>query len=86
MSSEAVGAGVFLGFEAKVGTERVGGVPKALFQRVSGRVLLRWRDPLHETQFFSSLETMRARVFEMGSAATKNGLAVLGAGRRLFQI
>jgi superoxide dismutase len=41
---------------------------------------------LHEIQSFSSLETLRAMVFEVASAASKNGWAVLGAGRRLFQI
>jgi hypothetical protein len=39
--------GVFLRLEAGVGPELISGTPKTLFQRVSGRVLLRWRDSDH---------------------------------------
>ena len=41
------GRGVFLGLEAGVGAELVGGIPEALFQRVVGGVFFRWGDPLH---------------------------------------
>ena len=40
-------AEVFLRLQAGLGAELVGGIPKALFQHVSGRVVLRWRDPDH---------------------------------------
>ena len=41
------GDGVFLGIEAGVGEELVGGVPEAFFQCGVGVVLFRWGDPDH---------------------------------------
>ena len=58
-----------------VQAELVGGIPEAFFQGVSRRVLLRWRDQLHVIQSFSSLETLRARVFQMVSKTTEKGIA-----------
>ncbi len=40
--------GVLRGAQAAIGAKLVGGGPEAFFQRVSGGVLLRWRDPDHE--------------------------------------
>ena len=57
----AVPAGVFLEFEAGVGAELIGSVPKALFQRVRGLVLLRWRDPNHEFPVSLARLTSQAR-------------------------
>jgi hypothetical protein len=44
------GAGVPLRREGGVGAGLAGGIPKALFQPVSSRSLLRCRDPVHEIQ------------------------------------
>ena len=41
------GAGVFLGLEAGVGAELVGGIPEALFERGGGGVFFGWGDPVH---------------------------------------
>ena len=41
------GAGVFLGLEAGVGAELVGGVPQALFERGGGGVFFGRGDPVH---------------------------------------
>jgi hypothetical protein len=40
-------AGVFLGFEAGVGAELVGGVLEAFFQGAVGCVFFGWCDPVH---------------------------------------
>ena len=66
-------ASVFLRLEARVGAELIGGIPKALFQRVSGGVLRRWRNALHEIQSSSSLGTLRGMVFQMVSKTTEKG-------------
>lgn len=41
------GRGVFLGFEAGVGAELVGGFPKTIFERAVGVVFFRWSNPMH---------------------------------------
>ena len=41
------GSVVFLGFEAGVGAERVGGVPKAFFQHGAVAGISGWGDPVH---------------------------------------
>jgi hypothetical protein len=53
--------------------ELVGGTTKAFFRSVSGHVLLRWRDPVHEIQLSSSLVALRTMVFQMLSKASQKG-------------
>ena len=45
-------AGVFLRLEAGVGTELVGGIPQALFERGGGGVFFGGGDPLHRLSRF----------------------------------
>jgi len=59
---------------ARIGAELVGGIRKALFRRVSGGVLLRWCNPLHEIQSSSSLVILRTMVFQVVSTSTEKGL------------
>ena len=40
--------GVFLGLEAGIGPELVGGIPQAFFQRIAGLIFFLWSDPIHK--------------------------------------
>src|SRR5438045_2528166 len=55
--------GVFLGLEAGVGAELVGGIPEAFSQGFRDRVFFRWSDPVHDagTQGISNRFSRKAR-------------------------
>jgi hypothetical protein len=42
------GDGVFLGFQTAIGAKLIGGSPKTFLQRLVGRILFRWRNPMHK--------------------------------------